>query len=78
MTTYLLLVSFPLNVDTIREETDRLIELVGKKPTSSGAGFGMRDVDFAFDTADERTDAVARLSASPGNYVFSTHNTEDP
>jgi hypothetical protein len=71
---YVLLVSFPLNILTLKEETDRVIELVGRKPTGSGAGFGMRDVDFDFDTSEERAAARQRLTASGGNYTISQYD----
>ena len=73
---YVLYVSFPLDINTIKADTDRVIELVKHKPTGSGAGFGMRDVDFEFDTKDERIDAIARLKASGGDYVLSQTDTD--
>lgn len=73
---YLLYVSFPLpsTAEELRKQTDEVERLVGREATGSGAGFGMRDVDFSFDTAKDRRAAVMRLRAANKFYEISTPN----
>jgi len=70
---YRLTVSYPLNVGSIRHDTERVEKLVGRRCCGSGAGFGMRDVEFEFDRADERNKAINRLGR---RYQISTSQSE--
>jgi len=54
---WILDVTYPLNPQDFTLD-DRLLAVVGKTPSGSGAGLGQRDIDWTFDNADE-ADAVA-------------------
>ena len=58
---YVLFVSFRLDVNTMAKDTDVIAKVVGREPVGSGAGFGLRDVEFEFPNYQERQAAIDRL-----------------
>jgi len=58
---YVLFVSFRLDVKTMVDDTNKVVKSVGREACGSGAGFGLRDVEFEFKSYAERQAAIDRL-----------------
>lgn len=56
-------VAYPFDVDTFQELQRDIEEAVGFECEASGAGFGSRDMEFAFVTQEEALQAQSRIWA---------------
>ena len=52
------------NWDEVFAMCDKIEEAVGKSTSSSGAGFGMRDLEWEFRTNKTRENAIERIQKS--------------
>lgn len=82
MARYSLVVSFPLNLDAMIEQTAEVSRIVGSdNMDGAGAGMGYRDVSFSFDSKAERYAAVRRFDQSDFSKMagvsFTTAEYED-
>jgi hypothetical protein len=76
MNKFQLNVSFPLNVETMIEDTKKLEEIVGREAHSAGAGFAERDVSFDFPTRKLRSEAIVRVLSSETEYEIQTSTND--
>lgn len=65
---YRLAVSFPLDLETFVEQTREVEKIVGERCHHSGAGFGMRDVEFDFETREKCAAAAERVRSVNPDY----------
>ena len=72
-TVYIAYVSYPAELYFSDDNLDKQIEMAaGIYPDGSGMGFGLRDLDFVFDTETEMLNAVENIKNVHENITVNT------
>lgn len=65
------------NMTDWERANDQATTVVGRRPDGAGTGFGLRDMDWEFDTQTEAQEALARVAQVSNLYSASISEYND-